>query len=128
MLLLLDNCEHLIEPAPAWLNAAASLPAAHILATSREASGDGRRSHFPCPVALHPGAAAIALSEIARYEAVLLFAERAAANQPGFLITEANAPAVAQICRRLDGIPLAIELAAARMRPVEPGADRRPAG
>jgi len=128
LLLVLDNCEHLLEAcahlAKALLEAS---PGLHILATSREALRVGGESVYPLsPLAvaeLGPGARAEA---VAANEAAMLFVDRASLAQPGFRLTDANAAAVAGICRQLDGIPLAIELAAARARalPVEAIADR----
>jgi predicted ATPase/DNA-binding NarL/FixJ family response regulator len=104
LLLALDNCEHLLD-ACAEMAAALSrvCPGLRLLATSRE------------PLGL-PGEVAWPVPPLAEPEAARLFAERAAAARPGFALTVVNAPAVAEICRRLDGLPLAIELAAARAR------------
>jgi predicted ATPase/DNA-binding XRE family transcriptional regulator len=117
LLLLLDNCEHLIEAsaqlAEALLRAA---PQLRLLATSREPLGLVGESLFQVPSLSLPDTGRPALEAVAQSEAGRLFAERAAALKPGFAVTEANAPAVAQICQRLDGIPLALELAAARVR------------
>jgi predicted ATPase/DNA-binding SARP family transcriptional activator len=125
-LLVLDNCEHLIqacaELAEALLGAA---PTLRILATSRERLGVPGEALWPvAPLelpdqALPPGA-------LAGYDVVRLFVERAVAVRPDFALDAATAPAVARICRRLDGLPLAVELAAARVRslPVSEIADR----
>jgi predicted ATPase/predicted Ser/Thr protein kinase len=117
-LLVLDNCEHVLG-ACAGLAAAllASCPELALLATSREGLGVAGEQVYAVPTLsvppadVEPGAA-----QVAPFEAVALFVERAALVQPGFALTDARAPAVAEICRRLDGIPLAIELAAARSR------------
>ncbi|MGE5140444.1 MAG: ATP-binding protein, partial [Rudaea sp.] len=120
MLLLLDNCEHLISACAAL--AAALLqacPDLTILATSREPLGiAGETVLVVPPLAFPPALTPEELSpqSLMQYEAVRLFVDRAAAARPGFQLTAENAPAVAQITRRLDGIPLAIELAAARVR------------
>ena len=115
LLLVLDNCEHLIEGAAALAGALArSCERLVILATSREALEiDGERL-VPVPPLGVPGAGAD-LAAITDAEAVRLFADRAAAVKPGFAVTAGNAAAVAAVVRRLDGIALAIELAAARV-------------
>ncbi len=118
LLLLLDNCEHLIqasaELAQALLQAC---PHLNILATSRESMNIPGEATFVVPTLSVPAAQPNVLVEaLAGYEAARLFVERAAAALPGFVVTPDNAAAVAQICRQLDGIPLAIELAAARMK------------
>ena len=122
VLLGLDNCEHLIE--------ACSQLAHHllthclelrILATSREALGIAGEVAYPVPTLALPDPNHLPpLDALSRYDGVRLFAERAAAVQPQFSLTNSNASAVAQICYRLDGLPLAIELAAARMRAFSP--------
>jgi predicted ATPase/DNA-binding CsgD family transcriptional regulator len=118
LLLVLDNCEHL-------LNACAVLagtllrecPGVRILATSREALGVPGETIWRVPSLDSPDPFHVAAPDrLTGFEAVRLFADRAASVRPGFLVTAGNARAVAQICRRLDGIPLAIELAAARVR------------
>ncbi|HET9001167.1 MAG TPA: LuxR C-terminal-related transcriptional regulator, partial [bacterium] len=123
LLLILDNCEHLIgasaELAEALLQAC---PDVRILATSRETLGIAGESVWRAPSLSAPGSGESPSIEYLReYEAVQLFEARAAAVCSDFRVTAENAAAVAQICRRLDGIPLAIELAAARIRvlPVE---------
>lgn len=125
LIILLDNCEHLVEAASEWSEAVLKHARnVRILATSREALGATgevvlRVSSLAVPEADHEGSA-VPIHEIDRYEAVRLFAERAKPVDPGFRIDDTNAPAVVQICRRLDGIPLAIELAAARVRILTP--------
>ncbi|WP_131764053.1 BTAD domain-containing putative transcriptional regulator, partial [Actinomadura fibrosa] len=115
-LLVLDNCEHVVEAA-AELAAALvrGAPGLRILATSREPLGvPGERVQSVPPLDLpEPGTAPDALAE---YGAVRLFAARARAADPGFALDAASAPSVVAICRRLDGIPLALELAATRVR------------
>ena len=118
LLLILDNCEHLVaacaELAEALLQGAPNL---RILATSREALGVTGESSSPVlALALPDTGSPLTLEMLAQTEAVRLFVERAAAVRPDFALSEANAAAVVQICQRLDGIPLAIELAAARTR------------
>lgn len=141
-LLVLDNCEHLLSAcaqlADSLLRACPNL---RILATSRAALGiAGERIYLVPSLSLPPlvdgrglmveGSARSTagppsselstitpqLSALTQYEAVRLFVERAVFSQPAFAVTNSNAPAVVQVCRRLDGIPLAIELAAARVK------------
>ncbi|HEX5417567.1 MAG TPA: tetratricopeptide repeat protein, partial [Chloroflexota bacterium] len=117
LLLLLDNCEHLVE-ASAQLaeDILQHCPGARILATSREAleiPGEVRRG-VP-PLAVPPDDAALPLGEVTRYAAARLFIDRARAVLPTFEPREGEARALARLCRRLDGIPLAIELAAAQV-------------
>jgi predicted ATPase/class 3 adenylate cyclase len=120
LLMVLDNCEHLIDRAAALAeNLARSCERLVILATSREALGiDGERL-VPVPPLGVPavGADLVAITDA---EAVRLFAERAAAVKPDFAVTAKNAAAVAAVVRRLDGIALAIELAAARVPAMTP--------
>ena len=119
ILLVIDNCEHLVEEcatlAYALLNACPNL---RILATSREALGVAGEISWPVPPLTSPDGRddLPSLEALVRYEAVRLFVERARAVAPAFELTERNAAAVAQVCLRLDGIPLAIELAAARVK------------
>jgi non-specific serine/threonine protein kinase len=122
-LLVLDNCEHLVDPVATLADTLLrSCPQLRILATSREPLGIGGEAKLPVPSlsAPHPrrrpsSANESSPNELSHGEAVTLFAERAASVVPGFTITEDNRPAVAEICHRLDGLPLAIELAAARL-------------
>jgi non-specific serine/threonine protein kinase len=116
-LLVLDNCEHLIassaELAETLLRSAASLT---ILATSREALRIAGETMWRVPSLTLPDPEdALSPEDLLQYEAVRLLAERAAAIDSGFAMTGDNARTVADVCRRLDGIPLAIELAAARL-------------
>ena len=120
MLLLLDNCEHLIDACARLADRLLhECPLLNLLATSREALGVTGETTYRVPSLSIPESQQ-PIEQITRFEAVRLFVERAASIQPGFQVTEANAPAVVQICRRLDGIPLAIELAAARMDLLSP--------
>ncbi|HEY2673561.1 MAG TPA: BTAD domain-containing putative transcriptional regulator [Rugosimonospora sp.] len=114
-LLVLDNCEHLIEAAAALADRVlSSCPRVTLMATSREPLSIGGEMLCPVqPLALPPEAADPAL--ITGYASVRLLTERARAVRPGFEVTAGNALAVARICRALDGMPLAIELAAARL-------------
>jgi non-specific serine/threonine protein kinase len=120
LLLVLDNCEHVVGAAAQLVDALLrSCPGLRILATSREALGSAGETTWRVPsLAAPPRSAAgeLPLEHLTRYEAVRLFVDRARAALPGFAVTDQSAPALAEICRRLDGIPLAIELAAARVR------------
>src|SRR5215218_9685711 len=107
-LIVLDNCEHLVDASAELVDALLrSCPHITILATSREALGVASETAWLVP-------------PLASAEAVQLFVERARATLPSFCLTSANTEAVTEICRRLDGIPLAIELAAARVRVLSP--------
>ncbi|MEV4105907.1 AAA family ATPase [Nonomuraea sp. NPDC049649] len=115
MLLVLDNCEHVVEQAAdlaARLLRAA--PGLHILATSREPLAVDGEVLWAVPPLDLPGSTD--LTVMAKSDAVRLFVARAAASAPGFGLNVGNAEAVARLCRRLDGIPLALELAATRVR------------
>ena len=117
-LLILDNCEHLID-AIARLAATllAACPGLRILATSRQPLGIlGEASYHVPPLAVPGARDRITAEELRRIEAARLFETRACSVSPEFALTDSNAPAVAQICRHLEGIPLAIELAAARIK------------
>ena len=118
VLLVLDNCEHLIEGCAELAEALLrSCPELRVLATSREALGITGEVAWPVPSLSLPDVRRLpAIESLPRYESARLFVERAAAVKPTFALTEHNAPAVAQVCYRLDGIPLAIELAAARTK------------
>jgi len=114
-LLLLDNCEHVVEEvAKTAQRLLRTLPHLHLLASSREALGTEGETVYRVPSMTMPDSAD-AVADVEASEAGALFVARARAVTPGFAITEKNAAAVARICRRLDGIPLAIELAAARL-------------
>ncbi len=117
ILLILDNCEHVVDAAAALAGQLLqTAPHLQILATSREILGTMGETPFRVPSLALPGSSAHTLEELAGCESLRLFAERARTAQAGFVLTEANAPLVRRICQRLDGIPLAIELAAARVR------------
>ena len=118
ILLILDNCEHLVDAcarvADKLLHAA---PDVRILASSQEALGIGGEVTYRVPSLGLPDVHHLPPFEsLSQYEAVKLFIDRAASAVPSFAVTNENAPALAQICDRLDGIPLAIELAAAKVR------------
>ena len=116
VLLLLDNCEHLIEAcAKLVYTLLAACPGLKIMATSREPLGIMGETILRVPSLSIPSAEELDQQGAHASEAVRLFVERAAAVQPGFQISSHQEAVAAQICRRLDGIPLAIELAAARI-------------
>ncbi len=118
LLLVLDNCEHLLGACAALADLLLrTCPGVTLLATSRSPLGIAGETTFPVPSLSLPDLKNLPPAEgLSQYEAVALFIQRAQAAQPSFAVTNANAPAVAQICHRLDGIPLALELAAARVR------------
>jgi predicted ATPase/serine/threonine protein kinase len=117
LLLVLDNCEHLLaataELVHALLVAAGGI---RVLATSREPLGVGGEFVYPVPPLPLPADDAASPTTVTGSAAVRLFVDRVLATSPTFALTEENASQVATICRRLDGIPLALELAAARVR------------
>jgi predicted ATPase/class 3 adenylate cyclase len=142
LLLLIDNCEHVISAVAAAVeDLLEACPSLHVLTSSREALGVAGEAVYQVPSLAvpqaldpqpghggptNPGAASSRLDEaslagLANVGSVRLFVDRAAAGSPGFTLTSANAAAVVEICRRLDGIPLAIELAAARIVVLSPG-------
>ena len=116
LLLVLDCCEHVIElVAPLSEEILNRAPGVHILATSRErlrASGEWVHRLLPLGV---PSSSNLSAAEALAFPAIQLFVERATANSGEFKLNDIVAPSVADICRRLDGIPLAIELAAGRV-------------
>jgi predicted ATPase/class 3 adenylate cyclase len=121
LLLVLDNCEHLIATcallAETLLRAASSV---HILASSREALGITGETAYRVPSLPLPDVHTASLDALTQNDCVRLFVERATATHSPFRLTAKNAPAIAQIGRRLDGIPLALELAAARTKVFPP--------
>ncbi len=118
LLLILDNCEHLIETsAQVAQHLLQACPLLKIIASSREALGVDGETVYRVPSLSLPGYTAGASME---FEATRLFIERATKVEPRFHLTDHNASSIAQICRRLDGIPLAIELAAARVKVFTP--------
>jgi predicted ATPase/class 3 adenylate cyclase len=119
VLVVLDNCEHLMRPARTFATSLLNgCPGVRILATTREALGVAGEQIWPLRSLDVPDTSSV--DEIAGSEAAVLFAERARAVRPGFTIDESNASYVADICQRLDGIPLALELAAARVVAMSP--------
>ena len=123
ILLVVDNCEHLRDACAVLVGALLrACPELRILATSREVLGVTGEVTFPVPPMPVPAEGALpGAQSLLGYEAVRLFAERGAAVLPGFAIDAGNGQAVAELCRRLEGIPLAIELAAVRLRSMSPG-------
>jgi predicted ATPase len=124
-LLILDNLEQVVQVAPDLGELLARCPELAILATSRTALGLRAEQEYPVPplpLPLPAGSGAASVAELAASPAVALFVDRARAARPGFALTAGNAGAVAEICRRLEGLPLAIELAAARTRLLDPPA------
>jgi predicted ATPase/DNA-binding SARP family transcriptional activator len=121
LLLVIDNCEHLIDACAALVHRLLhECGRLRILATSREPLGVAGERAWLVPVLSLPAADA-APDDISSSEAVRLFVDRARAASTAFELTEANAVAIARLCTRLDGLPLAIELAAARIRALAPG-------
>jgi predicted ATPase/serine/threonine protein kinase len=118
VLLLMDNCEHLIAECARLVEPLLRVaPGLQVLATSREGLGVVGETVWRVPSMSMPAAVEAPSPEaMLQHEAVRLFVDRAAAVAPTFAITEANTATTAEVCRRLDGIPLAIELAAARLR------------
>jgi predicted ATPase/class 3 adenylate cyclase len=118
LFLVLDNCEHLLDACARLSDTLVrSCPRVHILATSREGLGIAGETVYQVPSLSSPDPRRSQTPEgLSQYEAVRLFIERAEQVSPAFRVTSENAPALASVCHRLDGIPLAIELAAARMR------------
>lgn len=116
-LLVLDNCEHLIEATADLVETLLrNCPQLRILATSREVLGVSGESVLPVAPLPCPDVDYTTLTGLSGYDAVALFVERARAAVPNFVLTERNADAIARICSKLDGLPLALELAAARLR------------
>ncbi len=118
LLLVLDTCEHVVDASAALVQQLlAGCPGLRVIATSREPLRvRGETVWRVPPFALPAAASAVPAAALMRHEAIRLFAERAAAVRPGFVIGAENRDAVVRLCRTLDGVPLAIELAAARAR------------
>jgi predicted ATPase len=122
-LLILDNLEQVVQAASDLGELLARCPGLTMLATSRTVLGVRAEREYPVPpLQLPAGRGSTSVAEVAASPAVALFVDRARAVRPGFTLTEHNAAAVAGICRRLEGLPLAIELAAARSRLLDPAA------
>ena len=114
LLLVLDNCEHLLKACAQLVETLVAVPGVSILATSREPLGITGEMLYPVsPMALPPGS--LPANDLAEFDVMQLFVERARAILPHFALTSDNAAVIAGICQDLDGIPLAIELASARV-------------
>lgn len=123
LLLLLDNFEHLLRAAPLVADLVGAAPGLKVLATSRAPLHLSHEREYPVEPLEAPARNALPpLDDLARTASVALFVARARDAKPAFALTAVNAPAVAEICRRLDGLPLAIELAAARVKLLAPEA------
>src|SRR5512135_85003 len=123
MLLVLDGCEHLADACAVMADALLrACPGLRIIATSRHVLGVAGEVTMAIPPMTVPAEGGpVGPEELLGYEAVRLFAGRGAAVLPGFAVDEGNGAAVAGVCRALDGIPLAVELAAMRLRSLSPG-------
>jgi predicted ATPase len=123
MLLVLDNLEQLLPAAPIVADLAASGGEIKVVATSRSPLHVYGEHEFPVPPLALPDLEALpSLERLTQYESVALFLQRAQAIKPDFALTQENAAAIAEICARLDGLPLALELAAARIKLLPPAA------
>jgi predicted ATPase/DNA-binding CsgD family transcriptional regulator len=122
ILVVLDNCEHLTDACAVLASKLlASAPGLHILATSRHVlGGEGEQILSVLPLSVPEADRDVLAGDATHYESVTLFLDRAAAVAPGFAITDSNRSTVVELCRRLDGIPLAIELAAVWLRILSP--------
>jgi predicted ATPase/transcriptional regulator with XRE-family HTH domain len=121
LLLVLDNCEHLLAGTPVVADVLGRCPGVKVLATSRAPLRLGGEHRFPvAPLAVPDPTRAATPAAAAAWPAVRLFVERARAAQPAFSLTPDNLHAVLGLCRRLDGLPLALELAAARLAVLSP--------
>jgi predicted ATPase/tRNA A-37 threonylcarbamoyl transferase component Bud32 len=125
LLLLIDNFEHIVAAAPMLAELLTLAPSLNLLVTSRAALHVSNEHEFPLePLGLPDSRSLPSPEALSQYSAISLFVQRAAAIKPNFELTEENAAAVAEICARLDGLPLAIELAAARVKLLSPSAIR----
>jgi predicted ATPase/DNA-binding winged helix-turn-helix (wHTH) protein len=123
-LLLLDNFEHLVEAVPTVVELLSVSSKLKVLVTSRSALHVYGENEFPVPPLTLPEQSVATVEVLSQSPAVALFVQRAVAAKPDFQLTPENAAAVAEICARLDGLPLAIELAAARVKVLSPTAMR----
>jgi predicted ATPase/DNA-binding winged helix-turn-helix (wHTH) protein len=123
-LLLLDNFEHLVEAVPTLVELLSVASKLKVLVTSRSALHVYGENEFPVPPLALPKQSVATVEVLSQSPAVALFVQRAVAAKPDFQLTPENAAAVAEICARLDGLPLAIELAAARVKVLSPTAMR----
>jgi predicted ATPase len=124
MLLLLDGFEHLVSAASLVADLVEAGPRLKVLVTSQAPLHVYGEREFPVPPLAMPDSRTARAEELSRSDAVALFLQRAVAVKPDFALTEENATAIAEICARLDGLPLAIELAAARVKLLSPAAMR----
>jgi len=123
LLLVLDNFEHVLTAAAQVADLLSTCPGLKVLVTSREALHLRGERQFPVPpLSLPDRSRGESVDQLTRYEAIRLFIERAQAARPAFAISDRNAYAIAEVCHRLDGLPLAIELAAARVNVFSPPA------
>src|SRR5688572_2441734 len=122
LLLVLDNFEQLVSTAPLVAEMLAGAPQLKIMTTSRIALQLHGEREYPVPPLNLPKPSDISVEDLAGNESVSLFVERARGSNPNFTLTRKNAPAIAEICRCLDGLPLALELAAARVKLLPPQA------
>ncbi|NNE07223.1 MAG: tetratricopeptide repeat protein, partial [Gemmatimonadetes bacterium] len=122
VLLVLDNLEQVLGAAEDIAQLLGRCPALQCIATSRAPLKIGAEMEFSLPPLDFPAPDVTSLDSLRAYPAIELFIQRGEKVKPGFALTEANAAAIATICRRLDGLPLALELAAARVRILEPAA------
>jgi predicted ATPase/DNA-binding CsgD family transcriptional regulator len=121
LLVVLDNCEHLTDACAVLASKLlAAAPGLHIMATSRHVLGVEGEQILPVPPLSTPGEAEVRAGDATHYESVALFLDRAKAVAPDFEIVDGNRATVIELCRRLDGIPLAIELAAVWLRTLSP--------
>ncbi|MEO6461613.1 MAG: hypothetical protein ABIP29_00900, partial [Candidatus Eisenbacteria bacterium] len=120
VLLVLDNLEQVLDAAGDIAALVSRCPSLHVIATSRAPLKIGAESEFVLPPLELPAENATSLDSLGRCPSVALLVQRAEKVRPGFALTADNAPVIAAICRRLDGLPLALELAAARVRILEP--------
>ena len=119
-LVVLDNFEHVLDAAPMLSELLAGAPGLTLLVTSRAPLDVAEERIYPVPALQLPGPAGAEVKQLRRIEAVRLFVARARDIRPDFELSESNADAIAELCVRLDGLPLALELAAARIKLLSP--------